>query len=79
LSGFYTTVWQDREKSKGMLESSEMCWIPPEQLNSEETWIAWRLQGKKTVEELLTEWREEDRPESDFWTALRSLGRQSAL
>lgn len=79
LSGYYRTFWRDRDHTQGILERSHDRWFAPTNLNANEAELLERSRGDSTLGDLLSKWNEEGRSESDFWKALRGLGRQVAI
>lgn len=74
LSRHYRTVWRDREKTRGMLETADLEWCGPVALGASLAGFAERLDGRVSVRELLEEWGE-----AEVLAHLKALARHGAV
>jgi carbamoyltransferase len=80
ISRYYKSFWRDWNDERGVMEISELNWIPSQILDADATELVMRLKpGDKTIAQLQSEWEDDGMDEASFLAALRAVGLIRAL
>lgn len=79
LGRYYKSLWRDWDLTRGLLESVDDNWLPPDRLNSDEAELLSHMRGERSVKELKNQWLQSGKTEEAFLEAFRGLGVRFAV